>query len=104
MYGGSSLVVGEASPLHGGELAHGRHEVGLCIITIINKQICTYIHNIYIYIYICREREREMYSGPRQGVGWYYLSSTTCLMRPRLFYVCFVVSGITISCYMIRHF
>ena len=80
MYGGSSLVVGEASPLHGGELAHGRHEVGLCIITIINKQICTYIHNIYIYIYIYiyveRERERCIVGRGRE------LGGTTCLALP----------------------
>ena len=29
-------------------------------------------------------------------IGWRHLSNATCLMRPRLFYACFVVSGITI--------
>ena len=29
-------------------------------------------------------------------VGWHHLSNSTCLMRPRSFYVWFVVSGITI--------
>ena len=41
------------------------------------------------------------------NLGWLHLGGTTCLnatcpIRPRLFYACFVVSGITISCYMIR--
>ena len=33
---------------------------------------------------------------------WHYLSKTTCLIRPRLFYACFVVSRITITCDIIR--
>ena len=36
-------------------------------------------------------------------IGWHYLSNATCLMRPRLFYVRFVVSRITILCYIVRH-
>ena len=37
-------------------------------------------------------------------LGRPYLSSATCLMRPLLFYACFVVSGITIICHMIHTF
>ena len=36
-------------------------------------------------------------------LGWLYLSNATCLMRPHLFYACFVAPRITITCYMIRH-
>ena len=36
--------------------------------------------------------------------GWHYLSNATCLTRPRLFYACFVVSGIAKTCYIFRHF
>ena len=36
--------------------------------------------------------------------GWHYLSNVTCLIRLHLFYACFVVSRITIMCYIIRHF
>ena len=35
--------------------------------------------------------------------GWHYLSNITCLIRPHLFYVCFVVSRVTITYYTIRH-
>ena len=39
------------------------------------------------------------------SLGWHYLSNATCLIRPRMFYMCFfVVSRITIICHMIRHF
>ena len=33
----------------------------------------------------------------------HYLSNATRLMRPHLFYACFVVSMITMTCYIIRH-
>ena len=36
--------------------------------------------------------------------GWHYLSNATCLIRPRLFYVLFVVSRIALICYIIRYF
>ena len=36
-------------------------------------------------------------------VGWHYLSNATSLIRPRLFYVCFIVSRITIICLIIYH-
>ena len=36
--------------------------------------------------------------------GRHYLSNATCLIRPHLFFACFVASRITITCYMIRHF
>ena len=42
--------------------------------------------------------------GIPRGFGWHYLSTATCLMRPRLFYVLFVVSRITIICCVARHF
>ena len=36
---------------------------------------------------------------------WQYLSNASCLVRPRLFYACFVVSTIIIIvCKIIRHF
>ena len=35
--------------------------------------------------------------------GWHYLSNATCVVRPRLSYAFFVVSRITIICYVIRH-
>ena len=31
---------------------------------------------------------------------WRYLSNATCMIRPRLFYACFVASRITILCYV----
>ena len=42
--------------------------------------------------------------GGEPSFGRRYLSNATCLMRPCLFYACFVVSRITIICYTIRHF
>ena len=33
--------------------------------------------------------------------GWHYLSNATCLMRPRLFYACFVVWRTIVICYTI---
>ena len=39
-----------------------------------------------------------------RSVGWHYSSEATRMMRPRLFYASFVVSRITIICYIIRHF
>ena len=39
-----------------------------------------------------------------EGLGRHCLSSAACLMRPRLFYALFVVSGITVTCYITRHF
>ena len=92
--------------------------------------ICIYIYiyttSIYIYIYIhlawasrAPERARQgleqllgVLRGPHPGegrikkhyaFGWRYLSRATCLMRPRLFYVCFVLSRIIISRYIIHH-
>ena len=35
--------------------------------------------------------------------GWNYLSNATCLIRPHLFYVCFVASRTTTICYITRH-
>ena len=40
----------------------------------------------------------------RQDLGRHHLSNATCLIRPHVFYALFVVSRITIICYMIRHF
>ena len=40
----------------------------------------------------------------KAAFGWHYLSNATRLMRPRLFYACFVVSRTTTICYIIRHF
>ena len=37
-----------------------------------------------------------------QYLGRRYLSDATCLIRPHLFYACFVVSRITIICYIVR--
>ena len=37
-------------------------------------------------------------------LGWHYLSNASCLIRPRLFYACFVVSRIAILCYIICHY
>ena len=52
----------------------------------------TYIYNIYIYIYIhmCIYIYIYIYMSCR-AIGWHYLSNATCLIRPRLFYACFVV-------------
>ena len=42
---------------------------------------------------------------PQRSFGWHYLSNATCLMRPRLYiYVFFVVSRITIGCYIFAKF
>ena len=40
----------------------------------------------------------------RGGFGWHYWSNATCLIRPHLFYACFVVSRITIICHILRNF
>ena len=40
----------------------------------------------------------------RAIAGWHYSSNATCLMRPRLFYVLFVVSRTTITCYVLHRF
>ena len=37
------------------------------------------------------------------GWHWHYLSNPTCLRRPQLFYWFFVVSRITILCYISCH-
>ena len=37
-------------------------------------------------------------------LGRHCLSNATCLIRPQLFYVCFVVSMSTIMCYILRQF
>ena len=37
-------------------------------------------------------------------LGWHYLSNATCLMPPRSVYALFIVSRITIVCYLIRRF
>ena len=37
-------------------------------------------------------------------LGWHYSSNATCLIRPRLFYVFFAVSRITVICNIIRKF
>ena len=44
------------------------------------------------------------YGELRIDVGWNYLSDATCLMRPHLFCACFVVSRVTMICYIIRNF
>ena len=36
-------------------------------------------------------------------IGWHYLSDATCLIRPHSFCMFFVVSMITIMCFMIRN-
>ena len=38
-----------------------------------------------------------------EAFGWHYLSHATCLIRPHLLSACFVVSRITILCFIIRH-
>ena len=38
------------------------------------------------------------------SVGWHYLSNATCLIRPHLSYELFIVSRITVTCYIIRRF
>ena len=80
----------------------------------------TYIY-IYIYIYIYTYIHTRIYTqrssssyfigvawrgrlvpcqivSLRATFGWHYLSKTTCLIRPRSFYACFVVSRITAIC------
>ena len=48
---------------------------------------------MYIYIYICiRTRTTGCQSQNADWLGWHYLSNAACLMRPRLFYECLVVS------------
>ena len=68
---------------------------------------------MYIYIYIYIDVCHTAQPSPTKGVpvwildsllGWHYLSDATCLIRPRLFYVLFVVSRITITCRIIHHF
>ena len=38
------------------------------------------------------------------SIGWHYLSSATCLIRPHLLYVLFVVSRFIITRYTVRRF
>ena len=52
-----------------------------------------------------RGSEQGRTDGKSKAVlGWHYLTNATCLIRPRLFYGCFVVSRIAIIRYVIRHF
>ena len=37
------------------------------------------------------------------NLGWHYLSNATCLIWPRLFHACFVVSRIAVTHYIVRH-
>ena len=37
-------------------------------------------------------------------LGWHYLSNATCLIRPHLFYACFVLSRIIIHCQINHRF
>ena len=55
--------------------------------------MCIYYIYIYIYIYIHNIVHR-----------WHYSCNATCLIRPHLFYVFFVVPrNIIIMCRMIHH-
>ena len=40
----------------------------------------------------------------RAKLGWHHLSDAACLVQPRLFYACFVLSRTIIICYIARHF
>ena len=51
----------------------------------------------------CKSRPYR-FPAAKAALGWHYLSTATCLMRPHSCYACFVVSRITIICHMIRHF
>ena len=78
--------------------------------------ICMCIHiymYIYIYMYILsnrysrsrsRSHKQSLSQSQSQSCAGHYLSNATRLMRPRLFYVFFAASRITIVCYSIRHF
>ena len=47
---------------------------------------------------ICLEHGKALF-------GWHYLSKATSLIRPHLFYVCYVcLARIAILCYILRHF
>ena len=75
-----------------------------------------HIHiHVYIYIYTHTYKHSATAMSTRPIIrtsasawpptfGWPYLSIATCLMRPRLFYALFVVSRITMICYILHHF
>ena len=59
----------------------------------------------YVYIYIYTHTHTYWYKSSCEAhIGWHNLSNAACPMRPRLFYALFVVSRITIICYVIRRF
>ena len=68
--------------------------------------VCIYLSlslSIYIYIYTHTHIYTYVYIATPPAIGWHYLSNTTCLMRPHLFDVCFVVSRIIILCETSHH-
>ena len=82
----------------------------VCMYIYIYMYVCLYVCLcIYIYIYTCgcsgtMVNRRVDEEGEVEAVGWHYLSNATRLMQPHLFYASFVVSRITITCYIIYHF
>ena len=72
--------------------------------------MCTYTHTHIYHAHSVSNQEESFKLQSRVQratdpwcVGWHYLSSATCLIRPRLLYVCFVVARSTIMCYIPRH-
>ena len=65
--------------------------------------MCVYIY-IYTYIHVHNLYVHTKLCVCNITFGWHYLSNATCLIRPRVFYACFVVSGSTTTCCIIRHF
>ena len=61
----------------------------------IHTHIHTYIHKHIISHHIIPHSESRL---TLVELGWHYLSNATCLIRPHVFYVFFVVSRIAIIC------
>ena len=67
--------------------------------------ITTIIIIIMINAGACAGYRCDRWRHPRKlaRLGWHCLSKATCLIRPHLFYACFVVSRLTMICYILRH-
>ena len=66
--------------------------------------MCVYI-DIYIYAHIeTLESGLLRTAHPIPSLRGHCLSNAACLIRPHVFYACFVVSRIPIVCYIVRPF
>ena len=79
----------------------------MSIIVVIVMLLLTSTIIISISSIITQSRARGIWKAEGNGQpmpGWHYMSKATCLMWPHSFYMFFVVSGIIMICYILRHF